>query len=76
MTNPTQHVYIVWEPQRVVPTNTGARGTTGGYFVATMPELNLYATGGSHSGALNNLMTLVAAAPENSNPAINSTRFW
>ena len=76
MTNPTQHVYIVWEPKRTVPTPAGDRTTTGGYFVATMPELNLYATGGSHSTALDNLLVVVAAAPQNDNTAINSTKYF
>lgn len=76
MTNPKQTAIITWQPTWTKPTVTGARETLGGYYVATMPELNLFATGGSHSTALDALMALVAAAPQDNNSAYGGIRHY
>lgn len=50
-----------------VPTHDGA------YFVASMPEVKLYATGSSYEDSLDNLMLIVNAAPNSGNGPLPRT---
>jgi hypothetical protein len=72
MTNPKYLVNIYYSN----PVRTGSTGetqsgvwqtypvTTGGWFVATMPEVNISATGSTYAGALTALLTVANNTPD------------
>lgn len=73
MTNPKYTVYISYSPVKPGPmTNVNISGMTQSvlsyipeYFIATMPEVKLSATGSTYTESLTNLLSLVTTAPEN-----------
>ena len=87
MTNPTYLVNITYEPRRLSgqqPLSIG--GVTqsvpvynsGGYFVATMPEVRIFATGSSYANALSALLIIATASSTDSpsQPPLSDTRTW
>jgi hypothetical protein len=76
MTNSRHTAIVSWQPTYTYATAAGARATSGGYFVASMPELAISATGASHSGAVINLMNLVAALPNSDNTPYGAIRHF
>ena len=86
MTNPTFNVNISYYPARPVGqqlVNVG--GVTSsviayadGYFIASMPELKISATGSGYVTALNNLLAIATASTTTSNGTqpYSSIRTW
>lgn len=85
MTNPTYLVNITYEPRRLSgqqPLSIG--GVTqsvpvynsGGYFVATMPEVRIFATGSSYANALTALLSVASSTDSPSQPPLSDTRTW
>ncbi len=84
MTNPKYHVNISHVPSRAngqiavsisgvtqsVPTYSGE------YFVASMPEVKVSATGSSYSDALTNLLAAVAPVADPGNGPLSSIKTW
>jgi len=72
MTNPQYLVNISWYPSRAsgqVAVNYGGVTSSvptysGGYFVSSMPEVRLSATGSTYVNALNNLLVIAASASD------------
>ncbi len=71
MTNPTYNVTIMWQHTW----KTTATQSTGGYYVATMNELSISATGSTYPDALDNLLTLVSDAPGEGH-SLNRVKFF
>lgn len=84
MTNPTYLVNIFYQPSRVngqqsvsisgvtqsVPTYSDS------YFVASMPEVKVTATGSSYTDALNNLLSTVSSTTDPGNGSLNNIRTY
>lgn len=84
MTNPTYYVNISFVPKQMngqqalmiagvtqsVPTYAGE------YFVASMPEIKVSATGSSYSDALTNLLSAVTPISDPGNGALSNIRFY
>jgi hypothetical protein len=51
---------------------------SGEYFIASMPELRLYATGSSYTTALDNLLLIATASTTTNNgfPPLTDTKFF
>lgn len=84
MTNPTYLVNIFYQPARMsgqqavniggvtqsVPTYSDS------YFVASMPEVKVTATGSSYTDALNNLLSTVSSTTDPGNGSLNNIRTY
>ncbi len=46
------------------------------YYVASMPELSISATGSSYSDALTNLLVITSTTPDSSNGPLSGVRTW
>lgn len=86
MDNPQYLVNIFYEPSHVAGQQlTSLNGVTysvptysSGFFVATMPELRIFATGSSYTDALDNLL-IIATASSTVNPGqppLSYTKTW
>lgn len=86
MENPQYLVNIFYEPTHVSGQQlTSLNGVTysvptytSGYFVATMPEVKIFATGSSYTDALTNLLN-IATASSTESPGqlpLSNTRTW
>ena len=86
MTNPTYRVNISHYPARPIGQQlVNVSGVTSsvmayadGYFIASMPELKISATGSGYVEALNNVLA-IATASTTTNPGFNpisQTRTW
>jgi hypothetical protein len=49
---------------------------TSDYYIASMPEVKLYATGSSYTASLSNLLALAASASNIGYPPLSNTRTW
>jgi hypothetical protein len=84
MTSPKYLVNISYYPQHISgqqPLLIG--GVTqsiptydGGYFVASMPEVRIAATGSSYANALTALLSLASSTDTPSQPPLTDTRTW
>jgi len=83
MVNPTYLINISYNPSHL---SGQALENIGGvtqsvntyddpYFIASMPEVKLYATGSTYEESLDNLMIVVNAAPNPGNP-LGNIRTW
>ena len=68
----TYNVNITWQHSY----KTSATQSAGGYFVASMPEINLSATGSSQSTALSNLQTLANSGVYANDDSVSRTRYF
>jgi hypothetical protein len=86
MTNPTYNVNISYYPARpigqklvnVSGVTSSVMAYTDGYFIASMPELKISATGSEYVDALNNVLS-IATASTTVNPGYNplsNIRTW
>lgn len=87
MTNPTYTINIHYQPsvlngQQLIYSGSASVGTysiatyTDSYFIASMPEISLYATGSSYTASLANLLALASSAPNPEQPPLNNQRTW
>lgn len=85
MNNPKYTVTISYQtPQVNGQTESNIAGITyssntysGEYFIASMHELKIYATGSSYNNALSNLLLIATSSTTNYiNPALNETKTW
>lgn len=84
MVNPRYLINISYNPSHVdgqqlvnIGGITQSMPTYGpSYFVASMPEVKLYATGSSYSDALTNLLAIVTTAPNPGNGPLGDIRTW
>jgi hypothetical protein len=49
---------------------------SGEYFIASMPEIRISATGSGYVDALNNLLIIASASSDNANGPLSNTRTW
>lgn len=83
MTNPKYNVHITYQPSVVSGwQNVSINGATysvkkydGNYYIASMPEMRLYATGSYYDTALDNLLLLVGSASDGNYP-LSSQGKW
>jgi hypothetical protein len=84
MTNPKYLVNISWSmPYISGMTAVSISGVTqslpvytSGYFVATMPEVRISATGSTYETALSNLLIIASASNDNGYPPLSRIRTW
>jgi hypothetical protein len=86
MTNPTYQVNISYYPARATGRKSvNISGVTystlsysDGYFIASMPEIQISATGTGYVDALNNLLLIATASSTNTNGQnpLSSIRTW
>jgi hypothetical protein len=80
MDNSKYLVNVYWEPKRSTgqqEVNVGGvtqsmPSYTEGYYVASMPEIQISATGSTRTDAFNSLLTLSATASNFGNPALGT----
>lgn len=84
MVNPQYLVNISYRPshfsgkelQVVSGVTQSVNKYDGGYFIASMPEAKLSATGSSYETSLDNLLLMAASASYPGNPPLGNTRTW
>jgi hypothetical protein len=84
MTNPTYQVNISYYPARVSGrqlVNTGGvtystLSYSDGYFIASMPELKITATGTGYVDALNNVLAIATASENPGYNPLSNIRTW
>jgi hypothetical protein len=84
MKNNKYLVNISWTaPYRTGMTAVSISGVThslpiysGGYYIATMPEVRISATGSTYESALNNLLIIASSSVNPGYLPINNTRTW
>lgn len=84
MTNPTYTVNIFFEPSRpngqslinIGGVTQSQMTYSSSYFVATMPEIKVSATGSSYANALTNLLTAVSSTNDPGNGPLSSIRTY
>lgn len=84
MTNPKYLINISWSmPYVSGMTAVSISGVTqslptysGGYYIATMPEVRISATGSTYETALSNLLIIASASSETGYPPLNTIRTW
>lgn len=84
MTNPKYLINISWSmPYRSGMTAVSISGVTqslptytGGYYVATMPEVRISATGSTYETALGNLLIIASASAEPGYLPLSNIRTW
>jgi hypothetical protein len=84
MTNPKYTVNIFFEPSRIngqqavnIGGVTQSNPTyTDSYFVASMPEIKVSATGSSYANALSNLLTAVSPVVDPGNGPLSNIRTY
>jgi hypothetical protein len=86
MNNPKYNINITYQPSMISGQQlVNISGVTQSmptysseYFMASMPEVRLYATGSSYQTALTNLLILATAStfPTPGNPPLSGTKTW
>jgi hypothetical protein len=84
MTNPTYLVNIFYQPARINGQQLVLIGRVtqsipsyaDSYFVASMPEVKVTATGSSYNDALNNLLSTVSSTTDPGNGSLNNIRTY
>ena len=84
MVNPTYLINIYYQNsvvngQQLVNiggTTQSVPSYSSSYFIASMPEVLLYATGSSYTNALSNLLIMASASPDPTNPPLSDKRTW
>lgn len=84
MVNPQYLINISYSPSHVngqqlvnISGVTHSMPTYGpSYFVASMPEVKLSATGSSYSDALTNLLAIASTAPNSGNGPLSNIKTW
>lgn len=84
MTNPKYLVNISWSPHHVSGmTAVNISGVTqslptysGGYYIATMPEVRISATGSTYETALDNLLIIASSSVDTGYLPFNNIRTW
>jgi hypothetical protein len=84
MDNSKYLINVYWEPKRIsgqqevsiAGITQSIPSYTEGYYIASMPEIQILATGSTRTDAFNNLLTISASASNYGNPALSTFKTY